>query len=130
MLALSAAGTGAVRAQTPAHASATAAGRLDVRPQICEIGETGESCHLEFSIHPGQNAPSLCLIMEAEARQTMICAQRAERWSYEATLELKQATRFLLVDPVTGAIVAEARVDLASYLPEVRPRRRHGWFSL
>lgn len=127
LVALTAFYAGLAAAQDDAATQAEAPLRLEVSPRICEAEH---ECHLDFTIRPQHDGARLCLLMDDGERQTLTCEPHAQTWHYATVRELDTSTRFLLWDQDTGAILGEVLVDLARFVPHVRPRRRHGWFSL
>ncbi|MBI2380051.1 MAG: DUF3019 domain-containing protein [Gammaproteobacteria bacterium] len=103
--------------------------RMDVRPQICERGTRSKHCHLQFTIHSEGLQKELCLYMDDGKEVLLACKSGQKNWQHEVDLLLTRTTRFFLREGTEALTQGEVRVELASYVPAVRPRRRHAWFS-
>lgn len=131
---LATAWSAALPCQAQGHVEPTTAApselRLEIRPRICERGVNTDHCQLEFLVRGAKTDQEICLYMDDGEEKLLACKSADGNWRHKAALPLTRSTRFFIRSAHGSASGAEAHVELASYVPAVRPRRRHAWFSL
>jgi len=106
----------------------TAIPQLKIDPQLCVLESGQDSCPvpLRVSWQAPQLPESICLY-RVQQRKPLYCQYQAGNVTFELSEPLKDNDRFELRVQTDQRVLSAVDVTLARPLPELRPRRRHGW---
>ena len=109
----------------PAFA-APAVSVLEITPDVCVRSDASIPCNmrLHFSWHLNQ-AMAVCLFQIGQ-EHALYCAASDEN-TYTLDAELLSNTAFELRHADSGLALAVNRVEVATVIEQLRPRRRFGW---